>query len=230
MEPVWQRILKNPPTSTHCISTQLDIARKSLQKILKQDLKLFLCKIQMLQALPIQDTQQQLQYTIQFQHLATDNNVGNNLIISDEAHFQFNGYIKKQNCIFWGTKNPRELHRHQLHPQRCTVRCGVIVERVISTYFFENEEIQPERINRALQRLEYFLCAAVKGNQEVWLQQDGATADIAKVIIDLLQEVFGEGIISKNSEFVWLSHSLDLTALDFCLCIYLKEWVYVNKS
>jgi hypothetical protein len=45
----------------------------------------------------------------------------NNLIMSDKAHFHLNGYINKQNCRSWGTENPRELHQHQLQPQKCTV-------------------------------------------------------------------------------------------------------------
>jgi hypothetical protein len=96
--------------------------------------------VQALLLLP-QDTQQCLQYAIRFQHLARDNsNFLNNLIMSDEAHFHLNEYINKQNCRFWGTENPRELHQHQLHPQKCTVWCSVMAEKVIGPYFFENEE------------------------------------------------------------------------------------------
>lgn len=60
VEPVWQRVLENPPTSTRRLAAQLGIARKSLQKILKLDLKLFLCEIQMVQTFPIQDPLQYL--------------------------------------------------------------------------------------------------------------------------------------------------------------------------
>jgi hypothetical protein len=47
--------------------------------------------------------------------------------------------------------------------------------------------------------------------------------------MDLLREIFGERIISKNAEFVWPPRSPDLTAPDFFLWGYLKERVYVNK-
>jgi hypothetical protein len=47
--------------------------------------------------------------------------------------------------------------------------------------------------------------------------------------MDLLRDIFGERIISKNAEFVWPPRSPDLTAPDFFLWCYLKERVYVNK-
>jgi hypothetical protein len=63
--------------------------------------------------------------------------------------------------------------------------------------------------------LEYFLHPAVEDNQEVWFQQDGATAHTARATMDLLREIFGEQIILKNAEFVWPPRSPDLTAPDF---------------
>ena len=38
-----------------------------------------------------------------------------------------------------------------------------------------------------------------------------------------------EQVISKNAEFFWLPRLPNLTAPDFFLWGYLKEWVYVNK-
>ena len=63
----------------------------------------------------------------------------------------------------------------------------------------------------------------------MWFQQDGATAHTARATMDLLRQIFGERIISRNSEIVWPSRSPDLTAPDYFLWGYLKERVYVNK-
>ena len=62
-----------------------------------------------------------------------------NLIMSDEAHFQLNGFVNKQNCRIWATENPRVLHQRQLHPAKCTDWCGVSSEKNFGPYFFENE-------------------------------------------------------------------------------------------
>ena len=33
---------------------------------------------------------------------------GKKIIFSDEAHFDFGGYVNKQNCRIWGTENPNQ--------------------------------------------------------------------------------------------------------------------------
>ena len=42
---------------------------------------------------------------------------------SDEAHFDLGGYVNKQNCHIWGTKNPHAYNENPMHPKRVTV-CG----------------------------------------------------------------------------------------------------------
>ncbi|KOX73206.1 hypothetical protein WN51_01799 [Melipona quadrifasciata] len=62
--------------------------------------------------------------------------------------------------------------------------------------------------------LENFLRTAVEDNQEVWFQQDEATAHTTRAT---MRKIFGERIILKNVEFVWLPRSPDLTVPDFFL-------------
>jgi len=47
--------------------------------------------------------------------------------------------------------------------------------------------------------------------------------------MQLLRQIFGERLISRNSGFNWPARSPDLTALDYFLWGYLKDRVYVNK-
>ncbi|CAK9820285.1 hypothetical protein ANTPLA_LOCUS10537 [Anthophora plagiata] len=63
----------------------------------------------------------------------------------------------------------------------------------------------------------------------MWFQQDGATVHTARETMALLRDIFGERIISRNSDFNWPPRSPDLTAPDCFLWAYLKERVYVNK-
>ena len=99
----------------------------------------------MVQVLLLQETKRCLGYAIRIQQLVRDNNFLNN-VMSDEAHFHLNRYINKQNR-FWGIDNPRELHQCQLHPLKCTVWGGIVVLRVIGSYFFKNEEGQLKKIH-----------------------------------------------------------------------------------
>ena len=46
------------------------------------------------------------------------------IIMSDEAHFHLEGYVNKQNCCIWGSKNPKMIIEKPLYPQHVTVWCG----------------------------------------------------------------------------------------------------------
>ena len=77
--------------------------------------------------------------------------------------------------------------------------------------------------------LENFVCPTVKDKPEMWFQQDGATAHTARATVELLRQIFGHRIISRNSEISWPSRSPDLMPPDYFLWGYLKERVYINK-
>ncbi|GFU59597.1 uncharacterized protein TNCV_3185681 [Trichonephila clavipes] len=83
--------------------------------------------------------------------------------------------------------------------------------------FFENEDGTPETISGASYRImvENSLQPMVEQYPNLWFQQDGSTAHTARQTMNLMSEIFGENLISKNSEFPWPPRSLDLTASDF---------------
>ena len=60
-------------------------------------------------------------------------------MMSDESHFHLGGYVNKQNCRIWGSKNPKMIIEKRFYPQRITVWCGFWAGRIIAPYFFENE-------------------------------------------------------------------------------------------
>lgn len=189
-------------------------------------------KIQFVQELVPADYRTRLAYSIQIQELARrEPYVINNLIMGDEAHFHLNGFVNKQNMRFWGTTNPRIIHQRCLHPVKVTVWCGVHTERVLGPYFFEDDAESALTVNgeRYREMLVNFVRPEVENMPEVWWQQDGATAHTARQTIELLRQIFGRRIISRNSEIKWPSRSPDLTAPDFFLWGYLKDRVYHNN-
>ena len=46
------------------------------------------------------------------------------IVFSDEAHFDLGGYVNKQSCHIYGTKNPHAFTENPMHPKRVTVWCG----------------------------------------------------------------------------------------------------------
>lgn len=231
IERVVNSVQESSGTSTRRRSTQLGLSRRSLQRILAA-IHMFPYKIQLVQELKPIDYQQRLDYAIYFQQKAEENpDFIHNLIMSDEAHFQLNGFVNKQNCRIWATENPRAVHQRQLHPLKCTVWCGISSERIIGPYFFENTRGDGVTVNGALYRtmLENFLRPAVQNHPQLWFQQDGATAHTARDTMAVLRDIFGDRIISRRSVFSWPPRSPDLTAPDCFLWGYLKEKVYVNK-
>lgn len=78
-------------------------------------------------------------FTISFQELSReDNEFILHLILSDEAHFYFNGFVNKQNCRIWSTKNSKFVHHIKLHLLKCTIWCDVTSKEIIIE-IFEND-------------------------------------------------------------------------------------------
>ncbi|GFW46471.1 DUF4817 domain-containing protein [Trichonephila clavipes] len=65
--------------------------------------------------------------------------------------------------------------------------------------------------------------------QELWFQQDSATCHTARSTIDLLEDTFGDRLISRFGPVNWPSRSCDLTPLDYFLWSYVKSLVYSDK-
>ena len=64
---------------------------------------------------------------------------------------------------------------------------------------------------------------------DMFFQQDGATCHMARDTINLLRQMFGDKIISRNGPQNWPPHSCDLIPLDYFLWGYVKSKVYENK-
>ncbi|GFS66530.1 DUF4817 domain-containing protein [Trichonephila clavipes] len=65
--------------------------------------------------------------------------------------------------------------------------------------------------------------------QELWFQQDGATCHTARATIDLLEDTFGDRLISRFGPVNRPPRSCDLTPQDYFLWSYVKSLVYADK-
>ncbi|GFU33056.1 putative transposable element [Trichonephila clavipes] len=122
------------------------------------------------------------------------------ILFSDEAHFWFNGYVKKQNCRIWSEANPQVYVETPLHPEKLTVWCALWAGGIIGPYFF-------------------------KTMKATTLQ----SMVMARATIDLLKDTFGDRLISRFGPVNWPPRSCDLTPLDYFLWGYVKSLVYADK-
>jgi hypothetical protein len=119
-------IERNPQCSARRHSASLGLSGDSVQRILHKDFHFYPYKIQVTHALHghayvnrVNFCQTSLQLINQTQELL------NNLLMSDQAHFHLSGFVNKQNFHYWSTTNPIELHERPLHSSKITVRCAI---------------------------------------------------------------------------------------------------------
>lgn len=231
---VAEDVQESPQTSTRQRCTQFGISRRSLRRILVEDLKMFPYKVQTVHQLLPADSQARLTYSHALLNLVQEeDDFVSKIIMSDEAHFHLSGYVNKQNLRFWGTENPHEMHEKPLHPLKVTVWCGICSERVIGPYFFENADGTTVTVTgeRYRQMLNEFCLPKVAefGLEHCWFQQDGATSHTAQETMEILRHQFPGRVISRFGDLNWPARSPDLTVPDFFLWGFLKSRVYRHK-
>lgn len=213
---------------------QIGLCPSTLWKILRKDLGLVPYKIQLVQELKPHDHRLRREFSDwSLNQLNEDPFFYRKILFSDEAHFWLNGYVNKQNCRIWSKDNPHAVQELPMHPDKCTVWCGLWAGGIIGPYFFKNEEGQRVTVNgnRYRTMINEFLLPNLEDMDmdEMWFQQDGATCHTARETIDLLKETFNDNIISRNGPVNWPPRSCDLTPLDYFLWGYVKSLVYVDK-
>ena len=64
--------------------------------------------------------------------------------------------------------------------------------------------------------------------ENIFFQQDGATAHTARESLEMLRDIFSHILISRFWNVPWPLQSPDLNPLDLLLWGYLKEKVYIE--
>lgn len=215
-------------------SQELGISRTSLWRILRKDLGLHPYKIKLTQELkPLDHLKRRNFANWMLGKLEDDDEFHRKIIFSDEAHFWLNGFVNKQNMRYWQGTNPHVLHESPLHPEKITVWCGFHAGGVIGPYFFVDDNDRHVTVNGQRYRamIEDYFWPELEGMDitNMWFQQDGATSHTAHVTMDLLQQQFGQRVISRNGPVDWPPRSCDLTPLDFFLWGHIKSLVYANQ-
>ncbi|CAI6356266.1 unnamed protein product [Macrosiphum euphorbiae] len=223
----------SPRRSARRHAVTLGMSRRSLHRILRNDLKFHPYKIMIVQQLKEGDFVQRREFCRLMDEIYTENGDAT-VFMTDEAHFHLNGYVNVQNCRYWASENPHELHQRPLHSLKVTVWCGISKMGIIGPYFFEEEGTAVTVTSvRYVEMLNNFLRPELERRQvdmrEIWFQQDGATAHTARASMEVVRQMFPGHVISRYGDVHWPPRSPDLSICDFFLWGYLKSKVYINK-
>ena len=174
---VRESILQSPQRSARKHAAALQISQRTLSRILHCDLKLHPYKIAVVQELSPADWEKRRDCCNAILQAVPPNAV---LWTSDEAHFHLSGCVNKQNCRYWASENPRELHQRPLHSPKVTVWCAVSAIGIIGPYFFQEDGITVTVTSqRYCNMLEEFLRPKLEeygeehNTEDFWFQQDG---------------------------------------------------------
>ena len=140
--------------------------------------------------------------------------------------------MNKQNFRYWAKDNPHELHENPLHCPRVTVWGALSEFGIWGPYFFEEDNVTVTvNSTRYCQMMETFVKPKLNmlHIDNVWFQQDGATAHTSQRSIRLLKEMFPGHLISLRGDIGWPARSPDFNPCDFFLWGYLKSKVYINR-
>jgi len=210
IERVREAFERSPRQSAMRHATTLGITRRSVQRILHNDLHYNLYKIQIIQALNTQDYGARVCFYEEMMDLiGEDKDLVNNIWMSDEAHFHLSGFVNKQNFLYWSQANPRALHEKPLHSQKVTVWCGLSASGIIGPYFFENEAGNAVTVNadRYVEMLQNFFTpqlARFPVTENTLFQQDGATSHTARMSMNAVNALFPNRVVSRNGDIPWL--------------------------
>jgi len=127
--------------------------------------------------------------------IGEDEDLVNNIWVSDEAHFHVSGFVNKQNFRYRSHSNARALHEKPLHSPKVTVWCAMSASGIIGSYFFENEAGNAVTVNaeRYVEMLQNFFTpqlARFPVNENTLFQHYGATSHTARMSMNAVNALF----------------------------------------
>ena len=112
---------------------------------------------------------------------------------------------------------------------KCTYDAILFYFGILGPYFFEEDNVNSERYCVLLDTFLRPRLDELDDRNNVWFQQDGATAHTSRRSMRILREMFPGHLISLRGDIGWPARSPDLNPCDFFLWGYLKSKVYTHR-
>ncbi|GFY09440.1 uncharacterized protein TNCV_4321191 [Trichonephila clavipes] len=126
-------------TRVRLVAEVLDLPRSTVQKIMRNILRYYPYKLQLVQELLAHDFETRHLFSLQFlARLEVDPEWPWNILWTDEAHFYLDGSVNTHNCRIWESDNPHSTLQVPLHSPKVTVWCGFSASFILGPYFSRN--------------------------------------------------------------------------------------------
>ena len=228
IESVRVAYTRSPRKSIRRASTQLQIPRSTIHKVLHRKLRLYAYKVQLLQALKPEDKPRRKEFAVtMLDRLDSDPGFLKRVCFSDESTFHVSGLINRHNSRIWGSQNPHETYELERDSPKLNVWCGIMHDKIIGPFFFAEKSITAQIYLDLL--TEYVSPQLEQYQPQLIFQQDGAPPHWGLEVRQFLNDTFPERWIGRDGPIPWLPHSPDITPLDFFLWGYVKDIVYRTK-
>lgn len=216
-------LTENPHAATRQLALDNDLSQGTVLNILHKE-KFHPYKIKLIQELFEDDFDRRIQFCEEIMGICDNNpRFVSSIIFSDEATFSLNGAVNRHNCRYWSQNNPHWMEElHTQYPQKINVWAGIIENRILGPYFFE----ETLNANLYLDFLRFDLVPALAvlfpnaadpdiPRKTIWFQQDGAPPHYGIHVRRYLDEIFENRWIGRRGHIEWPPRSPDLNPLDF---------------
>jgi hypothetical protein len=180
------------------LAQEKDIGLATAHKTVREKLNLFPYKVTAVQELKPADHEKRIRYCEWFTNFIQTKTVDilDATFFTDEVWFHLSGYVNTQNTRLWSSENRYAVHETPLHDQKLRVSVAISRRRIVGPLFFE-ETMNSKRYCSML----HDFIGLIEEDEITysWFQQDGATSHTANNSMKLLNEIFGERVISRNS-------------------------------
>ena len=138
-------------------------------------------------------------------------------------HINLKGNVNTKNCIHCADTNPYVTASVPLFDGKVTVWCGILGTVLFGPYFLEEAtptdfvtcSITSSHFIAVLQNYVIPVLLQRDALSDIIWMQDCAPPHIAGSVKRLLDQHFGDRIISRHYPFPWPARSPDLTPMDF---------------
>ncbi|GFW41070.1 transposable element tc3 transposase [Trichonephila clavipes] len=228
-------------TSVRLVAEALDLPRSTVQKIMRNILRYYPYKLQLVQELLPHDFIHMTRHLFSLLFLArleVDPEWPWNIRWTDEAHFYLDGSVNTHNCRIWESDNPHSTLQVPLHSPKVTMRCWFSASFVLGLYFFEELVAEgPVTCSITRQRYTSLLRNKIIPDLQacpclphIIFMQDGAPPHITRCVKDVLKHHFAEErVISHQFLHLMPPRSPDLNPCDFWLWGPLRQLVSCDQ-